>query len=106
MKENGLLENTVFIYTSTRSLTAEESSTVPLIIRMPDSIPAESGYICVREEISKEVSDMDLFSTLLDMTCTPKDGKEGKSIVPMILKKAPENGDGSARKGLSRLFRK
>lgn len=106
MKENGLLDNTVFIYTSTRSLTAEESSTVPLIIRMPDSNPAENGYVCSREEVTDKVSDMDLFNTLLELTCTEDDGKEGKSFVPLLLKKAPENGDGSASKGLQRLFRK
>ena len=105
IKEEGLEDNTVFIYTSSGTLSGGSSLNVPLIIRMPKDLHIGDEFVTGAGEISSTVSDKDLVPTILHFAGEDfSQLSEGKSLVNDLLRRAPSQ----KNKGfsLSSIFRK
>ena len=90
IEEEGLENNTVFIYTSTGSITGESSLKIPLIIKMPKGLRVGEGFMTFAGEIDSKVSDKDLVPTILQFACEDiSQTTEGKALVDNLLKKDP-----------------
>lgn len=98
LREHGLLENTLVVYTSDQGFYMgehgwfdkrfmyEESFRTPLIMRLPDSF----GKLSKRGTIPQFVQNVDYAPTFLDLAGVkiPSD-VQGESIVPLLEGKAP-----------------
>ena len=105
IKEEGLEDNTVFIYTSSGTISGGSSLNVPLIIRMPKDLHIGDEFVTGAGEISSTVSDKDLVPTILHFAGEDfSQLSEGKSLVNDLLRRAPSQ----KNKGfsLSSIFRK
>lgn len=100
LKKNGLLENTIIIYTSDQGFYMgehgwfdkrfmyEESFRTPLVMRMPDG----SKDLKMRGDVPQFVQNIDYAPTILELAgaSIPKD-IQGESIVPLLKGKTPSN---------------
>ncbi|MBQ8070425.1 MAG: sulfatase-like hydrolase/transferase [Bacteroidales bacterium] len=91
LKEKGLWDNTVLVYTSSGSLGRDDSSPLPLIIHMPGKGPDDGRFIYSRGEIEKDVTDLDLVRSIMEFSClTPSEEAEGESFLPLLIRRNPD----------------
>lgn len=97
LKESGLLDNTLVVYTSDQGFYMgehgwfdkrfmyEESFSTPLVMRLPDGLNA-------RGEIKEMVQNIDYAPTFLDLAGAPiPDDIQGESLLPLLKGEHPKN---------------
>ncbi len=122
LKEHGLLENTVVIYTSDQGFYMgehgwfdkrfmyEESFRTPLVIRMPDGKPVRAGKARTRvlgadfghrpNDIDEFVQNIDYAPTILEMAGLPiPEDIQGESFLPLLKGEKPAKVQTSEGKG-------
>ncbi len=100
LKENGLLENTIIVYTSDQGFYMgehgwfdkrfmyEESFRTPLVIRLPK----EYKQFRKRGDITQLVQNIDYAPTILELAGVPVPADmQGESFVPLLKGKNPKN---------------
>jgi len=100
LKENGLLENTIVIYTSDQGFYMgehgwfdkrfmyEESFRTPLVMRMPDG----AKDLKMRGDVPQFVQNIDYAPTILELAgASIPDDIQGESIVPLLKGKTPSD---------------
>jgi arylsulfatase A-like enzyme len=90
LKESGLWDNTVLIYTSSGSLSRDDSALLPLIVHMPGEGPDDRRFIYAKGKIGEEVTDRDLVRSIMEFSCMePTADVEGESFLPLLLRRNP-----------------